>query len=106
MHSTFQNWKDVKINNLESVQFDELNRHYEEMRRVWFLNQFYSHLSFSYSFFSRNLITQLFIYFIGGLFVINGYAQVGTLLVFVSFYGQFFGYIQNISDSTMSFKND
>lgn len=106
LHSTFQNWKDVKSNNLEDRQFNELNGHYKKIRRIWFLNQFYWHLGLSYSFFTRNFITQLFIYFIGGLFVINGYSQVSALLVFISFYGQFFGYIQNIGDSMMNFKND
>lgn len=64
------------------------------------------HLGITYSFFTKNFITQLFIYFIGGLFVIKGYSEVGVLLVFISFYGQFFGYIENISNSIMNFKND
>lgn len=106
LHTTFQNWKDIKANNLEEVQYDELNKHLKEIRYTWFFNQIYEHLGLSYSFFSKNLITQFFIYFIGGIFVINGYTKVGTLLVFVNFYGQFFSYIQKIGDSIMNFKND
>jgi ATP-binding cassette subfamily B protein len=106
LHLTFQNWKDVKINNLEDAQFDELNGHYKKIKHIWFLNQLYLHIGITFSFFTRNFITELFIYFIGGLFVINGYSQIGALLVFVSFYGQFFGYIQNIGDSMMNFKKD
>ncbi|MEK8127882.1 ABC transporter ATP-binding protein [Paenibacillus filicis] len=106
LHSNIQNWKDVKINNLEDVQLDELNGHYKKIRPIWFLSQLYSHLAVTYSFFTKNFITQLFIYFIGGLFVINGYSQVGVLLVFISFYGQFFGHIENISNSIINFKND
>ena len=106
LYSTFQNWKDIKINNLEEAQSEELDRHYKEIRRVWFLNQIYWHLGISYSFFQRLFITQLFLYFIGGLFVINGYSKVGTVLGFINFYGQFYGFIQNIGDSMMNFKND
>lgn len=106
LHSNIQNWKDVKINNLEDVQLDELNGHYKKIRPIWFLSQLYSHLGITYSFFTKNFITQLFIYFIGGLFVINGYSQVGVLLVFISFYGQFFGNIETISNSIINFKND
>ncbi|WP_342424510.1 ABC transporter ATP-binding protein [Paenibacillus sp. FSL E2-0178] len=106
LHSNFQNWKDIKTNNLEDTQLDELNGHYKKIRHVWFLNQLYMHLGITYSFFTKNFITQLFIYFIGGLFVIKGYSEVGVLLVFISFYGQFFGYIENISNSMMNFKND
>lgn len=106
LHSNFQNWKDVKTNNLEDAQFDELNGHYKKIRHIWFLNQLYLHLGITYSFFTKNFITQLFIYFIGGLFVIKGYSQVGVLLVFINFYGQFFGNIENISNSMMNFKND
>jgi len=106
LHSNFQNWKDIKTNNLEDAQFAELNGHYKKIRHLWFLNQLYLHLGITYSFFTKNFITQLFIYFIGGLFVIKGYSQVGVLLVFISFYGQFFGYVENISNSMMNFKND
>lgn len=106
LHSNFQNWKDVKINNLEDAQFAELNGHYKKIRHVWFLNQLYIHLGTTYSFFTKNFITQLFIYFIGGLFVIRGYSEVGVLLVFISYYGQFFGYIENISNSMLDFKSD
>ncbi|WP_225999292.1 ABC transporter ATP-binding protein [Paenibacillus sp. BJ-4] len=106
LHANFQNWKDVKSNNLEDAQFDELNGHYKKIRGIYFLNQLYLHLGITYSFFTKNFITQLFIYFIGGLFVIKGYSQVGVLLIFISFYGQFFGYIENIGDSIMNFKND
>lgn len=106
LHSNIQNWKDVKINNLEDAQLDELNGHYKKIRPIWFQNQLYLHLGITYSFFTKNFITQLFIYFIGGLFVINGYSQVGVLLVFISFYGQFFGNIENISNSIINFKSD
>ncbi|NQX48354.1 ABC transporter ATP-binding protein [Paenibacillus tritici] len=106
LHSNLQNWKDIKTNNLEEAQLAELNGHYKKIRPVWFRNQLYLHLGISYSFFTKNFITQLFIYFIGGIFVIQGYSQVGVLLVFISFYGQFFGFIERISNSLMNYKND
>lgn len=106
LHSTFQNWKDIKINNLEDIQYDALNKHYVKIKKVWFRNQFYLHLGTTFSYFVTNFITQLYIYFIGGWFVIRGYSQIGTLLIFIKFYGQFFGYIQKILNSITSFKND
>lgn len=106
LHSNFQNWKDIKINNLEDAQLEELNGHYKKIKHIWFLNQLYLHLGITFSFFTRNFITQLFIYFIGGLFVIKGYSEVGGLLIFISYYGQFFGYIESISNSMMNYKND
>lgn len=106
LHASMQNWKDMKINNLEEAQLEELNGHYEKIRPVWFRSALYSHLGITYSFFTKNFITQLFIYFIGGLFVIRGYSEVGVLLVFISFYGQFFGNIEAISNSILNFKND
>ncbi|WP_037287860.1 ABC transporter transmembrane domain-containing protein [Saccharibacillus sacchari] len=106
LHTNFQNWKDVKTNNLEADRLDELNDHYKKIRRFWFMNQLYLHLGITYSFFTKNFITQLFVYFIGGLFVIQGYAEVGVLLIFVSYYGQFFGFIEGIGNSVMNFRND
>ncbi|WP_150274870.1 ABC transporter ATP-binding protein [Paenibacillus tepidiphilus] len=106
LHANFQNWKDVKTNNLEEAQLAELNGYYKKIRPLWFLNQLYLHFGITYSFFTKNFITQLFIYFIGGLFVIKGYSEVGVLLVFISFYGQFFGFIESISNSMMNYKSD
>ncbi|MGN6713648.1 ABC transporter ATP-binding protein [Anaerocolumna jejuensis] len=106
LQSTFQNWKDIKINNLEDAQFDEINIHMKKIRRIWFLNQLYWHLGLSYSFFQKLFITQLFLYFVGGVFVIKGYSQVGTLLVLINFCSQFYVFIKNISDSMMKCKND
>ncbi|MEK5034696.1 ABC transporter ATP-binding protein [Paenibacillus sp. FSL R7-0302] len=106
LHANLQNWKDIKTNNLEEAQLEELNGHYAAIRPVWFRSQLYQHLGVTYSFFTKNFITQLFIYFIGGLFVIKGYSEVGVLLVFISFYGQFFGFIETISNGLMNYKND
>ncbi|MEK4045058.1 ABC transporter ATP-binding protein [Paenibacillus sp. FSL H8-0048] len=106
LHGSLQNWKDIKTNNLEEAQLKELNGHYAAIRPVWFRSQLYQHLGVTYSFFTKNFITQLFIYFIGGLFVIQGYSEVGVLLVFISFYGQFFGFIETISNGLMNYKND
>ncbi|MEK3712776.1 ABC transporter ATP-binding protein [Paenibacillus sp. FSL R7-0333] len=106
LHASLQNWKDIKTNNLEVAQLEELNGHYAAIRPVWFRSQLYQHLGVTYSFFTKNFITQLFIYFIGGLFVIKGYSEVGVLLVFISFYGQFFGFIETISNGLMNYKND
>ena len=102
----FQNWKDIKTNNLEDVQFNELNSHFKKIKRIWFLNQLFMHIGTTFSYFTRNFITQLFIYFIGGIFVINGYSQVGALLVFINYYGQFFQCVQNVGNSVMNYKNN
>lgn len=106
LHANLQNWKDIKMSNLEEAQLAELNGHYKKIRPVWFRNQLYLHLGITYSFFTKNFITQLFIYFIGGLFVLKGYSEVAVLLVFISFYGQFFGFIESISNSIMNYKSD
>lgn len=106
LHRNLQNWKDIKANHLEEAQLAELNGHYSRIRPVWFRNQLYLHLGVTYSFFTKNFITQLFIYFIGGLFVIKGYSEVGVLLVFISFYGQFFGFIESISNGMMNYRKD
>lgn len=106
LHTSFKNWKEIKINNLEDEQYNTLNAHYKNIRHTWFLNQFFLHIGITFSYFTKNFITQLYIYFIGGLFLINGFLKIGTLLVFVNYYVVFFECIQNISNSLMDFKND
>ena len=106
LHSSFKNWKDIKINNLEDEQFNILNGHYKNIRHSWFLNQLLLHIGITFSYFTKNFITQLYIYFIGGLFLINGFLTIGTLLVFVNYYVCFFECIQNVNNSILNFKND
>lgn len=106
LHYTFQNWKEIKINNLEDIQYAALDQYLKDIRPVYFSNQLSVHFGVTFSYFIKNFITQLFIYFVGGVFVIMGYIQVGVLLAFIGFYGQFFGCVQNISDSLVNIKND
>jgi len=106
LHSSYQNWKDIKTNNLENAQYDKLDCQYKKIRRYSFLNQLYWHLGNTFSCFQRVFITQLFLYFIGGVLVIKGYSQTGRLLTFINFYGQFYVYIQKIGESIIHYKSD
>lgn len=106
LYESFHSWKDVKISNLENDRFEQLNNFYRQLKAPWFINNFYIHIGVTYSFFTKNFITKVFIYFIGGIFVILGYSELAVLLIFIKFYARFFNCIQNIGDSIVNFKND
>lgn len=106
LHNTFQNLKDIKSNNLESIQVEELNKHLKMIRKFSFAKQLIAHLVTSLSFFQRTFINQIFIYFFSGIFVIYGYYEIGTMLIFINYFGQFYSYLLSISNSMFDLKTD
>lgn len=106
LHTSLQNWKDIKLNNLENKQLDILNSHYGKIKKIYFLNQLFVHIGISFAFITKNFITQLFIYFIGGFFLLLGYTEITGFLLFINFYAQFFTLVEKICNIIMNYKKD
>jgi ATP-binding cassette subfamily B protein/subfamily B ATP-binding cassette protein MsbA len=69
-------------------------------------NQIYWYINRTFIAFKDFFITRMNLYFIGGLLIINGQMDVGILLAFMNYYGQFFQNISSITDSILGIKND
>lgn len=106
LHGTFQNWKQIKANNLEESRNDEFQIYREKLSKLFVKNQIYWFINRAFIAFKDFFITRMNLYFIGGLLIINGQMDVGLLLAFMNYYGQFFSNISTITDSILGLKND
>lgn len=106
LHETYQNWKQIKANNLEESRNDEFQTYRGKLSKLFVKNQIYWFINRAFIAFKDFFITRMNLYFIGGLLIINGQMDVGLLLAFMNYYGQFFSNISIITDSMLGLKND
>ena len=106
LHGTFQNWKQIKANNLEECQNKMFQTYRDELSKLFVKNQIYWFINRAFIAFKDFFITRMNLYFIGGLLIINGHMDVGLLFAFMNYYGQFYNNISIITDSIIGLKND
>ena len=106
LHSSLQNWKEIKVNSLEEHETKILTKHWDKLSKLFVKNQIFWYINRSFIAFKDFFITKMNLYFIGGLLIINGHMEVAALLVFMSYYEQFFGNIASITDSILGLKTD
>lgn len=106
LHGTFQNWKQIKSNNLEENRNNEFQIYRGKLSKLFVKNQIYWFINRAFIAFKDFFITRMNLHFIGGLLIINGQMNVGLLLAFMNYYGQFFSNISAIIDSMLGLKND
>ena len=106
LHSSFQNWKEIKANNLEDHETQILTNHWQKLSKLFIKNQIYWYVNRVFIAFKDFFITKMNLYFIGGLLIINGHMEVAVLLVFMNYYEQFFGNISTITDLILGLKTD
>lgn len=106
LHSALQNWKEIKTNNLEKREEQILTTHWDKLTKLFVKNQVYWYINRTFIAFKDFFITQMNLYFIGGLLIINGKMTVAVLLVFMNYYSQFFTNISSMTDLIIGLKND
>jgi len=106
LHNSFQNWKDIKAYNLEEKQDEIIKNHWLVLSKLFVVKQIYWFINRGFIAFKDFFITKMNLYFLGGLFIINGSMEVAILLVFMSYYESFFSYISGLTDSIVKFKSD
>lgn len=106
LHSSLQNWKEIKVNNLEEHNTKILASHWDKLSKLYMKNQMFRHINKSFIEFKDFFITKMNLYFIGGLFIINGNMEVAALLIFMNYYEQFFSNISTITDLILGIKTD
>ena len=106
LHGTFQNWKQIKANNLETSRNQVLQDYLGKLSKLFVKNQIYWYINRTFTAFKDFFITKMNLYFIGGLLIIHGQMNVGLLLAFMNYYAQFFENISTIIDSMFGLKND
>ncbi len=103
---SLSNWKDIKCNNLENIQDMEMQEKWRELSKLFIKNQIYSYCNMAFVAFKDLFLSNVILYFIGGLLIINNHLLVGTLLSFIKFYASFYSYLSEIMQSVFSLNND
>ena len=106
LHVTFQNWKQIKANNLQESRNEVLQDFRGNLSKLFVKKQIYWYINRAFIAFKDFFITRMNLYFIGGLLIINGRMDVGLLLAFMNYYAQFFNNIASITESLLGLKND
>lgn len=106
LHSSIQNWKEIKANNLEENTSQNFVNQWKTLSRLFIKTQVFWYINRTFIAFKDFFIVRMNLYFIGGLLIINNKMSVGLLLVFMSYYDQLFGHISSITESILGLKND
>ena len=106
LHSSLQNWKEIKVNSLEEHETQILTGHWSKLSKLFIKKQIFWFINRAFIAFKDFFITKMNLYFIGGLLIINGRMEVAALLVFMSYYEHFFGNITSITDLILGLKTE
>ena len=88
LHASVQGWRQVKALNLqkhEERQFARYTHKYAIFNGKW-INYWVARVLIIPKL-KEEFLMQFSLYFLGGLFIINGYFEIGSLLVFMQYYG-------------------
>ena len=102
--STFDMWKDIKYNNLENSFFGVFKNFRKILARLgmksirlWAFGEVFGD-------FKGNYLTTVFVYIVGGFFVIQGRISVGVLIMFSQYYAMMFSAADTVHGKNMELK--
>ncbi len=93
------NYKEVKSNCLEEKMVDIFRGFWERMGELFVKQQILWFANRTFVSFKDFFIVKMNLYFIGGVFIINGHMELATLLIFLNYYTSFFNAISVVMDS-------
>lgn len=102
MHDALQNWKEIKINNIEDVETELLGEKWAQLSQSKIKNTRYKFLQGALVAFNLFFVTRMNLYFFGGLLVIFELMTVPTMLIFMNYYEQLHANIQTVLNSIVS----
>lgn len=98
LHDSVQGWREIKALNLQK---------HEERQFAWFIHQYAIYFGSWINYWvvrvlvipkiKEEFLMQFSLYFLGGLFIINGHFEIGALLVFMQYYNILSKAIQTVS---------
>lgn len=102
MHDALQNWKEIKINNIEEVEIGVLGEKWSQLSQSKIKNTRYKFLQGALVAFNLFFVTRMNLYFFGGLLVIYELMTVPTMLIFMNYYEKLHTNIQTVLNSMVN----
>lgn len=102
MHDALQNWKEIKINNIENAEIELLSERWSLLSKTKLTHTRYRFLQGALVAFNLFFVTRMNLFFFGGLLVIYELMTVPTMLVFMNYYEQLYSNIQVVINSIVN----
>ncbi|BBH22585.1 ABC transporter ATP-binding protein [Paenibacillus baekrokdamisoli] len=106
LQETLRKVKEIKALGIERRQSIDFTRHWKVLSRLFFKRQMYWYGNRSFIAFKDFFITRMNLYFLGGLFIFKGELTVGSLIIFMKYYEQFFTGINSINNLDIELQKD
>ncbi|GMK37165.1 putative multidrug export ATP-binding/permease protein YgaD [Paenibacillus sp. CCS19] len=103
---SLRGWKEIKANGMEKRVTLQFTVHWHAISKAFFRQHMYWYGNRSFQAVKDFFITRMNVYFIGGLLIIYGDMSIGTLLVFMMYYEQFFSHIGKITEMDLQLAGD
>ncbi len=103
LNSSFQNWADIKTNNLEICMEAEFDKYRKILAKLIVKSQIYIALNWLFIAFKDYFITRMNLYFVGGLLIIRKKLTVGILLTYMDYFIQLVENITSVVNSILDF---
>lgn len=102
MYDALQNWKEIKINNIENAEIELLSEKWSLLSKTKLIHTRYRFLQGAVVAFNLFFVTRMNLFFFGGLLVIYELMTVPTMLVFMNYYEQLYSNIQSVLNSMVN----
>lgn len=106
LQNTIRGWKEIKVNGMEKRSTLIFTEFWHKLTNAFFKNHFYWFGNRTFQSVIDFFITRMNLYFVGGLLIFNGELTIGSLLVFMKYYEQFFSQLKKVTDLDMQLVSD
>jgi len=103
---SLRGWKEIKASGMEKRVTLQFTEHWHAISKAFFRQHMYWYGNRSFQAVKDFFITRMNVYFVGGLLIIYGDMSIGTLLVFMMYYEQFFTHIGRITEMDLQLASD
>ena len=98
LKETLREWKEIKSFQLERKREIMFTRYWKKLSRLFFKKQLFWTMNRTFISIKDFFVTKLNLYFIGGLFIMQGQMSIGSLILFMSYYDQAFRSLNVINE--------
>lgn len=103
LNNSFQNWADIKTNNLENCMEEEFDKYRKILAKLIVKSQIYIALNWLFVAFKDYFVTRMNLYFVGGLLIIHKKLTVGILLAYMDYFIQLVDNMTSVVNSILDF---
>lgn len=106
LYNLLSNWRAIKINTVEDKILKQIEDSNNILSKIMLKLQMLSFCNKVFSRFKDFFLTQMCLYFIGGLLILKGMMTIGALIAFMSYFYILFNNIGELSEFNINIKND